>query len=335
MCQESLINYLDTAVNSRDGSPLSAVAFAKAERGEPSENGRSGGASLPLVPRADIETFVRLGEQISHYEAVEAQYVIKMPKSIQNNAKALDDALGAITVCDPAVGSGAFPVGMMTEIVRARTALTPYFNDVGERTPYHFKRHAIQNCLYGVDIDSSAVEIAKLRLWLSLVVDEEDVKQVKPLPNLDYKIVSGNSLYAFPFKPLGLLGLEEIKAKYFDETDHDRKAALKAQINERIQRLLVASESSLGHRIKFDFNLYFSEVFDSRRGGFDIVIGNPPYLNVELVSPADKQYYASAYQTFYKRFDVFGLFFELGLTRLVRNGVVALIVPQQIANNLS
>ena len=62
------------------------------------------------------------------------------------------------------------------------------------RTPYHFKRHAIQNCLYGVDIDFSAVDIAKLRLWLSLVVDEEDVKQVKPLPNLDYKIVVGNSL---------------------------------------------------------------------------------------------------------------------------------------------
>jgi restriction endonuclease S subunit len=53
---------------------------------------------------------------------------------------------------------------MMTEIVRARSALTPYFNDVHDRTPYHFKRHAIQNCLYGVDIDSGAVEIAKLRL---------------------------------------------------------------------------------------------------------------------------------------------------------------------------
>ena len=60
----------------------------------------------------------------------------------------------------------------MTEIVQTITALTPYFNDVHERTPYFFKRHAIQNCLYGVDIDPSAVEIAKLRLWLSLVVDE-------------------------------------------------------------------------------------------------------------------------------------------------------------------
>ena len=117
-----------------------------------------------------------------------------MPKSIINHAKMIDEKLADISICDPAVGSGAFPVGMMTEIVRARSALTPYFNDVHERTPYHFKRHAIQNCLYGVDIDPGAVEIAKLRLWLSLVVDEEDVKQIKPLPNLYYTIITGNSL---------------------------------------------------------------------------------------------------------------------------------------------
>ena len=185
MCQESLINYLDTAVKGM---------------------------------RADIETFVRLGEQISHYEAVDAKYPVKMPKSIEKNAKALDDALKSITVCDPAVGSGAFPVGMMTEIVRARAALTPYFNDIAERTPYHFKRQAIQNCLYGVDIDSSAVEIAKLRLWLSLVVDEEDVKQVKPLPNLDYKIVIGNSL----------LGVEK---DLFNDAQFKRLEILKPQFS--------------------------------------------------------------------------------------------------------
>ena len=114
-----------------------------------------------------------------------------MPKSRfqQEHARLIDEKLANITVCDPAVGSGAFPVGMMAEIVRGRCTLTPYFNDYHERTPYHFKRHAIQNCLYGVDIDAGAVEIAKLRLWLSLVVDEEETKQIKPLPNLDFKIV--------------------------------------------------------------------------------------------------------------------------------------------------
>jgi hypothetical protein len=117
-----------------------------------------------VISRSDLETFVRLGEQISHYEAVKARYSVKMPKNIERHARLIDQKLAEITVCDPAVGSGAFPVGMMTEIVRARSALTPYFNDVHERTPYHFKRHAIQTCLYGVDIDPGAVEIAKLRL---------------------------------------------------------------------------------------------------------------------------------------------------------------------------
>ena len=63
-----------------------------------------------------------------------------MPKSIEKHARLIDEKLADITICDPAVGSGAFPVGMMTEIVRARSALTPYFNDVHERTAYHFKR---------------------------------------------------------------------------------------------------------------------------------------------------------------------------------------------------
>ena len=159
MCQESLINYLDTA----NVSP------------SPGGEGRGEGGR-PLIPRVDLETFVHLGDQISHYEAVETRYAIKMPKSIEQHARLIDEKLADITICDPAVGSGAFPVGMMTEIVRARSALTPYFNDVHDRTPYHFKRHAIQNCLYGVDIDLGAVEIAAA-LWLSLV-DEEDVKQI-------------------------------------------------------------------------------------------------------------------------------------------------------------
>ncbi len=149
-CQQCLINYLDTALNNEK----------------------------EIVPRTDIETFIHLGEQISHYEAVETKYAIKMPVTIEKYARLIDEKLATITVCDPAVGSGAYPVGMMTEIVRARCALTPYFNpdEKSGRTSYHFKRHAIQNCLYGVDIDPGAVEIAKLRLWLSLVVDEEEMR---------------------------------------------------------------------------------------------------------------------------------------------------------------
>lgn len=244
MCQESLINYLDTALNKEKN----------------------------VVPHEDIEVFIHIGEQISHYESVETRYKIQMPKTIEKNARLMDEALEAITVCDPAVGSGAFLVGMMTEIVRARSSLSPFFNDIRDRTPYFFKRHAIQNSLYGVDIDPGAVEIAKLRLWLSLVVDEEDVKQIKPLPNLDYKIVVGNSLLGIEENLLNYQDfdeLERLKPLYFDEIDHEKKGDLKANIDELIHEL------TDGQNI-FDFKIYFSEIFHNKHG-FDVVVGNPPY----------------------------------------------------------
>ena len=100
MCQESLINYLDTAVNQPDR----------------------------IMERMDIEALIREGEQAAHYETARkdgtVSYQRRLPKAIEENARALDEALRTITVCDPSIGSGAFPVGMMTEIVRARMALT-------------------------------------------------------------------------------------------------------------------------------------------------------------------------------------------------------------------
>ena len=120
----------------------------------------------------------------------------------------------AITSC------GALPE-QSSEASSERVYRTGSNIPVHERTPYHFKRHAIQNCLYGVDIDSGAVEIAKLRLWLSLVVDEEEVTLIKPLPNLDFKIVTGNSLLSVDKDELenwqAFRRLEEIKPKFFDE----------------------------------------------------------------------------------------------------------------------
>ncbi len=173
-------------------------------------------------------------------------------------------------MCDPAVGSGAFLVGMMTEIVRVRSALTPYFNDPHERNPYHFKRHAIQNCLYGADIDSGAVEIAKLRLWLSLVVDEENTEQIKPLPNLLYKVVPGDFLVRVEktlFNQDAFRQLETLKPLFFDESDAEEKSSLKQKIDDIIHQL------TSGRQV-FDFPIYFSEVYH-KKGGFDVMLANP------------------------------------------------------------
>jgi adenine-specific DNA-methyltransferase len=105
-------------------------------------------------------------------------------------------ALKDVKVCDPAIGSGAFPMGILHEMFR----LIEFFEDrdtlysiwdIDEWDAARFKESIIQNSIYGVDIEKGAVDIARLRFWLSIIIDE---KEPKPLPNLDYKIVVGDSL---------------------------------------------------------------------------------------------------------------------------------------------
>lgn len=330
MCQESLINYLDSTLN-RGEKPIVAVKPRQNEMfGEPKPEQTVLGTVIrrDLVSRDDIAIFVKLGDQASHYEAARMSgtksYKAELPKSIEKHARLIDDKLQDITVCDPAVGSGAFPVGMMTEIVRARSSLTPYFNDVHERTPYFFKRHAIQNCLYGVDIDPGAVEIAKLRLWLSLVVDEEDVKQVRPLPNLDYKIMSGNSLFGVEkdlFNAEAFKQLELLKPRFFDETDDGKKKTIKGQID----RLIV--ELTNGEK-QFDFEIMFSEVFHKTQG-FDAVIANPPYVRQESIKEFKPQL-KQAFGGFYcGTADLYTYFYKRGLEILKPSGHLCFIAPNK------
>jgi hypothetical protein len=324
MCQESLINYLDTTVNASEIPPDPPL---------------SKGGIKPLS-RADIEALIREGEQAAHYETARkdgtVSYQRRLPEAIEQQACALDEALKSITVCDPAIGSGAFPVGMMTEIVRARMALTPYFKvktpsplagegggGGSERTAYHFKRHAIQNSLYGVDIDIGAVEIAKLRLWLSLVVDEEDVQQIKPLPNLDYKVVAGNSLLGVEknlFNEEYFKQLEALKPKFFDESDREKKARFKQQIEDLIHQLTQGREV-------FDFEIYFSEVFHAK-GGFDVVVGNPPYVRQEEIKNL-KPLLKPRYECFTGTADLFTYFYERGIKLLHSGGQFAFITSNK------
>jgi hypothetical protein len=109
----------------------------------------------------------------------------------KENAILVDSLLKNVKVCDPAIGSGAFPMGMLKEIFECRRLLYPYLKTNEDFSPSHLKKEIIQGNIYGVDIENGAVEIARLRFWLALVVDE---LVPEPLPNLDYKIMQGNSL---------------------------------------------------------------------------------------------------------------------------------------------
>src|SRR5205814_8070016 len=123
-----------------------------------------------------------------------------------------------------------------------------------------------------------------LRLWLYLIVEEEELDSIEALPNLDYKIVQGNSL-------IGLLAqgtdrypqikneLEILKNNFFNETNERKKTELRTKINEKIKQILKTAEDFEGYKIDFDFRLFFSEVWHYKKG-FDVVIGNPPYVFV-------------------------------------------------------
>ncbi len=312
MCQQSLINYLYVQFNG------GSVIYEKPGDDQTDllgNKGKTGQLDLtiehtekPVIVKEDIETLIHLGELMNENEEMAlikqqrihdglqetSGYKVRLPESIHKNAKQIDEKLSSIKVCDPAIGSGAFPVGMMGEIVRTRNVLSNFIKGA-ERTVYHFKRQCIENSLYGVDIDSGAVEIAKLRLWLSLVVDEDDIKNIKPLPNYDYKIVCGNSLTGVEknlFNEKLFTELEEVKPFYFNETNPTKKQAFKNQIDGLISKI------TNGHS-DFDFEVYFSEVFH-KKGGFDVIMANPPYLRekdnkkvFEIVnkSPFGKKYH--------------------------------------------
>ncbi|MBM4447378.1 MAG: class I SAM-dependent DNA methyltransferase [Chloroflexi bacterium] len=331
MCQESLINYLDTAINTGD-VPLVATPPPQGKlfgKPDPEQGTLKAPAYRAIIPREDIEAFIRMGElAIEHDARVEGagretrDYSYKLPESIRQNAGLIDEKLATIRICDPAIGSGAFPVGMMHEIVRARNTLTTYLPKDESRNNYNFKRHAIRNCLYGVDIDPGAVEIAKLRLWLSLVVDEEDIKQIQPLPNLDYKIVCGNSLLGVEknlFNVDLFNELEKLKSFYFNETNAKKKQEYRKQIDQLIKNLTNNKEM-------FDFEVYFSEVFHEK-GGFDVVIGNPPYETSrgKGIESTFKDYLRRSYETAEDKYDFYTFFIEKSSNIAKEKGHVCLI----------
>ncbi|HXK56129.1 MAG TPA: Eco57I restriction-modification methylase domain-containing protein, partial [Gammaproteobacteria bacterium] len=334
MCQESLIHYLDNRLNTYSTSYEEIGSHQASMFG----NGMSKGQfNLTTehqdikVPKEDLETLIRKGHlalendtRVLSKGKETKDYKFKLPETVRAHAKDIDHALADIKVCDPAIGSGAFPVGLLHEIVGARQALVPHSGN--HQSAYDLKRHAIAESIYGVDIDASAIDIARLRLWLSLIVDEEDYGTIAALPNLDYKIVRGDSLIGIEvdlFNQQLFNDIETKKKAFFSTTDHDEKARLAAEINALINELTRGSEL-------FDFKVYFSEVWH-HKGGFDVVIGNPPYVQIQNFSgqQVQKDWEAQKYESFAKTGDIYCLFYEKGYRLLKDKGALAFITSNK------
>lgn len=375
MCQESLANYLVNKVG---------------------------------VDYQEIKDLIQYGEIMKDEDmkgATKENHLLG--DTVFNNITKVDRALENIKVADPSVGSGAFPLGMLNEIVKVRDIITSYMlihNRLGlfnreypeeaiykKRNIYNIKWNTIKNCIYAVDIENSAVDITKLRLWLSLVVDQNEVSKEgpQPLPNLDCKIMQGNSLIdeyngiklideeliesskgEFVIKAEGKKGLENqmrfldntpefaqlgfytdekralindlIKAKseLFGTTNSEEKKRLLDKIKryrEELFKVNFRSKGSNGDRLNellevdkthnkpyFSWKLEFIEVFVNN-GGFDIVIGNPPYVSTKGITDEEKKQYIKIYGF---ADDLYYHFIHFGLNVLLKEkGINTMITP--------
>ena len=316
MCQESLIAYLETNTK---------------------------------VAKDKIRAFV-----LSPEEAVS-----DIPESKKSK---LLTALEEVKICDPAIGSGAFPMGLLNALLRCREALSGERYDRSE-----LKKSIIQNNIYGVDIEKGAVDIARLRFWLSIVVDEETPS---PLPNLDYKIMQGNSLIeSFMGIDLSKLTYEKEHKKdkgeillfdneknrlqktvsnllkvYYSCFDHNRKVRLQREISETINRQLEVCfvDSAILEKLKginlaennqfFLWHTWFSDVFSREDGrcGFDIVIGNPPYISAVNMarSNEEKNQFKQLYPEATGAYDMYILFLLLGIN--ISANIYCWIIPNKL-----
>lgn len=250
-------------------------------------------------------------------------------------------ALDEVKIIDPAVGSGAFPMGMLQIISKLYERILP----ASKYNGYDVKLSIIENNIYGVDIQPMATEIARLRAWLAIVVDDyKDNKKVNPLPNLEFKFVSANSLVALETQgeiwadPELENELSEIRKKYFNARSTHKKNEWQAKYY-NITKQTELFEDKRNNQLKtldpFN-NLSSASFFDSDfmfgiSNGFDIVIGNPPYIHFENIKDTQERnsYSELGYETYAARGDMYTLFYELGVGLLNNRGILTYITSNK------
>lgn len=328
-----------------------------------------------------------------------------------NLSDEINQKLCEVKICDPAIGSGAFPMGMLRELFFCRSAIEPNIMENAAR----IKRHIIQNNIYGVDIERGAVDIARLRFWLSLIVDE---KSPEALPNLDFKIMQGNSLLE-SFHGIDLSELTDLSTEipvyepqrnlfgeienpemkisfipndsviefkqnleqYFKTSDHNVRLSLRRKISEfvnlQISRVIdgqilhcdriIQDLSGLSNpnrrqitglqKARYNMQLlsdalnqldnlqeqnsefflwhtWFNDVFSRpSKKGFDIVIGNPPFIDSETMTnimPVMRGVYSHIFDCAQGNWDMFVVFVEKGINLCRCGGIYSFILPNKL-----
>lgn len=350
-----------------------------------------------------------LQNKVPNHDDEIRQFVLDAEQKMVPEDDKILNAIKEVKICDPAIGSGAFPMGLLNLLVALREKLEPSAQRVEQ------KKNIIQNNIYGVDIEKGAIDIARLRFWLSIMVDEESPT---PLPNFEYKFMQGNSLLTtFDLQYVDIkqakenrqvtaeinkkkqdlykkknefyklsgeakykkeveikllivdilklrLGFERLSVERQDTTrqmelfaapDMPQNSRSKKKIQEvkaaweRVQRLiekLLEIEKQLKDQTKsweeraktdilfFDWEICFAEIFPQEKTendrGFDIVIGNPPYIQLQSNKGFLANLYESkGYSTFDREGDIYALFYELGCNILKTNAALCYITSDK------
>ncbi|PDP40498.1 Eco57I restriction-modification methylase domain-containing protein [Porphyromonas gingivalis] len=281
-------------------------------------------------------------------------------KSKIEEYKKLAEKIKTVKILDPACGSGAFPMGLLNRMVEILERISP------DEDVYNLKLSVIENCLYGSDIQSIAAQITKLRFFISLICDcEKDASKpnfgIPTLPNLETKFVSANSLVAKKKKPAeGNLfenpeieptknELAEIRHKHFSAKSASTKHRLREKdqvLREKLAKLLSDDDNFAPEDAKqlaawnpYDQNAV-SPFFDPEwmfgvADGFDIVIGNPPYLRIQGIRNSNSDfadYLVANYNSATGSFDLYVAFVERALQLISSNGIVNFIMPVKWTN---
>ncbi|PJI26357.1 Eco57I restriction-modification methylase domain-containing protein [Prevotella intermedia] len=265
------------------------------------------------------------------------------------------ERLKRVKILDPACGSGAFPMGLLNRIVEILKRISP------DENVYDLKLSVIENCLYGSDIQSIAAQITKLRFFISLICDcEKDASKpnfgIPTLPNLETKFVSANTLIAKKKRdPQGNLfenpeieqtkrKLAEIRHKHFSAKSASTKYRLRKEDEELRGKLinLLSDDNGFAQddaKQLAKWNPYdqndTSSFFDPEwmfgvADGFDIVIGNPPYIQLQNNSgELAKLYEDCGYSTFARTGDIYCLFYERGWQLLKEGGYLCYITSNK------
>ena len=385
MCQESLINYLTNTMKVSEMAIRDFILYGDFMKDE----------DASVLKRAEKGDSYALWVSEELYE-LNPDGTVKTDRM-----KEFDKALQDVRVADPAVGSGAFPLGMLNEIVRARQNITTYmditqkiidpkgasreirYRRINDRSARQLKYDTIRNCIFAVDIEPSAVDIAQLRLWLALVIDDEiDPNAISaldghrnplPLPNLECNILCGNSLID-EFEGIKLINESDIigtagkemqvnlyqsafdatlqrlidkQEELFRCTDTGTKEQLLQDIDALRDEVIMSQlrgqasadqleryfeTKSMASKPFILWQLDFARVF-REKGGFDIVIGNPPYVQVSKLPDASenyKKFLKRRYNTSGGRLNLFIFMIHLSLELANLKGTVSFIIPNTI-----